>query len=60
MRESKEVFGVPVSCVTVRDYLHLALWNTSELLVLCVTLVFFVVAERGNSVAEKRSPIRNK
>ena len=41
-RKLKEVFGVPVSCVTVRGYLHLVLWDTSELLVLCVTLVFYV------------------
>ena len=49
-----------MSCVTVKGYLHLVLWNTSELFVLCVTLVFYVVAERGDSVVEKRSPIRNK
>ena len=42
-RKLKEVFGVPVSCVTVRGYLHLVLWDTSELLVLCVTLVFYVM-----------------
>ena len=42
-RKLKEVFGVPVSCVTVKGYLHLVLWNTSELFVLCVTLVFYAV-----------------
>ena len=42
-RKLKEVFGVPVSCVTVKGYLHLVLWNTSELLVLCVTLVFLLL-----------------
>ena len=42
-RKLKEVFGVPVSCVTVRGHLHLVLWNTSELLVLCVTLVVYAI-----------------
>ena len=45
-KAERSVWGACELCdCAMRGYLHLVLWDTSELLVLCVTLVFGLLRE---------------